>query len=113
MEEKKKSGFDHSDFSKVSEFERAGYLYHKHNESEHYILWRVDTGTEKWNHSWDKYELWKKRYIKNQDGTSVVRKCGDEDGGKALWWFNNWQDFQWAVKNNPKFKNEELTELAR
>lgn len=101
------------DYSLIDEFERDDYHYHKFKESEHYILWRVDKDVKTWNRSWDKYELWKKVPVKNPDGTVVFRKLNDGDGGKYLWFFNTWQDFQWSVKNNKKFQSEELAELAK
>lgn len=102
-----------TDYSKVEEFERDSYYrYRKFKESEHFILWRVDRDVPEWRESWDKYELWKKRFVTNPDGAKIVRKLNDEDGGKALWFFNSWDDFKWQVKNNPEKFGEEVLQFC-
>lgn len=102
------------DYSKIEEFTRDDYYrYRKFAETEHYILWRVDRDVPEWRPAWDKFELWKKSYVKNPDGTRVVRKLNDEDGGKFYWFFNSFDDFKWYLKNNPKKFPEEVSEFCR
>ena len=100
--------FDYTDFSKVEEFKRDDYYrYRKVGETANYILWRVDRDVPEWRSAWDKFELWKKAYRTNSDGSRVVRKLSDEDGGKYLWFFNSFDDFKHYLKVFPdKFPEE-------
>lgn len=100
------------DYSKINTFEREDYIYTKYAESDNYILWRVYRDIESWRPAWDKYELWKKVYVKNPDGTRVVRKLRDEDGGKNLWFFNNFDDFKHYLDRFPNKFPEEVSQFC-
>ena len=102
--------FNITDYSKVEEFIRDDYYrYRKVGETANYILWRVDRDVPEWRSAWDKFELWKKKYVKNPDGTKVVRKLCDEDGGKYLWFFNSFDDFKRYLKVFPDKFPEEIS----
>ena len=102
-----------SDFSEIKEFERIGYHYTKFQESENYILWRVNMDTPDWNPKWDKFELWKKVRVKNPDGSIVMRKLNDSDGGTYLWFFNSFDGFRKFLDRYPKKFPEEVSHFAR
>lgn len=102
-----------TDYSKVESFIRDNYYrYTKAAESDNYILWRVDRDVPEWKNSWDKYELWKKKFLRNPDGTTIVRKLSDEDGGKYYWFFNNLDDFKWYLKTHPDKFPEEVLQIC-
>lgn len=97
-----------SDYSLINEFNREDWHYTKEAQTDKYILWRVFQERNTWNHKWDKFELWKKKWVKNPDGNKVVGKAGDNDGGKYYWFFNHFEDLVAKLKEFP----EEVSEIA-
>lgn len=101
-----------TDYSKINEFKREDYNYRKFKESANYILWEVSKPLPGWKNSWNKYELWRKRFVTNPGNEKVARKLNDEDGGKSLWFFNNWEDFKRAVERQPEKFPEEVFQIC-
>ena len=83
-----------TDYSKVDSWtHNNGYTYRKYAETEHFIIWKArNESNPNWKPAWDKYEIWKKHYIKNPDGSMVVSKVGDEQMGRYGWFCNDGTD---------------------
>ncbi len=72
-----------TDYSKVRTWKHNnGYTYNWYADTEHFIVWKTEG-------RWPKYEVWKKHYIKNPDGSLIVSKVGDEQMGRYGWFCND------------------------
>ena len=100
-----------TDYSNVNEFNSGdGYTYSMVHQNDGFILWRI---SGPWLPKNDKYELWRKKYVKNPDGTYVVNKLGDEQGGKYFWFFNSFDHFlSYVERDNERFPGV-ASEFAR
>ena len=83
-----KFDFFKTDYSKISSFERLGYTYTKVAENDNYVVWRM----EKEGIPHYAVEVWKKRWLKQPDGTPYLTAIFDEQFGVFGWYYVGRED---------------------
>ena len=78
------------DYAAVKEFERIGIQYERICDNEGYVLWGMVQ-----NDQVTGFEVWKKRWVKNPDGTMVMKAPCDEDFGVYGWYMAGNTDYSW------------------
>ena len=75
--------FFKKDYSKINRFERIGYTYEKIAENGSHLVWEMF----KDGISYKNYEVWKKVWRKQPDGTLFLKAPSDEEFGSSAWYF--------------------------
>lgn len=76
-----RSKIKYTDYSKVNEFKRIGYNYTKIYENDKFLVWKMSKEGVINNY----FEVWKKIWRKQADGTPYLKSPSDEEFGSTAW----------------------------
>ena len=75
------SKFFATDYRSIDNFKRCNYDYTKVSQDEKWMVWRLSKNGE-----YRGYELWKRKNVKNPDGSIVWAAPSDEQFGRYGWY---------------------------
>lgn len=75
------SKFFATDYSKIDHFKRCGYDYTKVSSDDKWMVWKMTSDGQSYG-----FELWKRKNVKNPDGSIVWAAPSDEDFGIYGWY---------------------------
>lgn len=72
-----------TDYSKINEFKRHSDLYTKIAENEEFVVWKMERVDRELPYL--QFEVWKKLWKKNPDGSVYMKAPSDEEFGRYGW----------------------------